>query len=254
VNYKRKVNIELPMELTKVELSKWIDNVSLDITMQRKMDGIRAKLISDKGSATWYDRSGCITLPPTAVGRAVKTLPKDVRMELDGEIIGDQFFIFDIMVNGNRRREFLDQFPPIDHPTLKRVPISDDYESPAAFLQEMRDVNAEGVVFREIPSGKAYKFKFVKQADCIVIDINVNGKQNLELAVWDDQKLVSVGMVSALTGDGPTATLGDIVQVNYLYSTESNRLYQPTKPKVRVDKAPEQCTIDQLLTNRKGMI
>ncbi len=244
----------LPTELTKSELYSWTEKTDLDssVVMQRKMDGVRAKIVSIDGEAKWYDRNGAITIPPKALAEAAKSLTSEVALFLDGEIIGDIFYIFDVVVNGQRKPEFLDQFPPEGNPLFKRVPKAT--ASAHEFLKQMREANAEGVVFREYPSGKSHKFKFVKQADCIVIDKNVDGKANLELAVWDDKQLVSVGMVSALTGDGPSATIGNVVTVNYLYSTNGNRLYQPTKPMVRTDKAPEQCTIDQLEATRKGTV
>jgi hypothetical protein len=40
--------------------------------------------------------------------------------------------------------------------------------------------------------------------------------------------------------------VGDVVTVILLYSTDDNRLYQPTMPKIRLDKAPEECGWDQL--------
>lgn len=58
--------------------------------------------------------------------------------------------------------------------------------------------------------------------------------------------MVEVAECTRLAGDGSKVKIGDVVQVKCLYVTDDNRLYQPTLPKIRTDKRPEDCGVDQL--------
>lgn len=82
----------------------------------------------------------------------------------------------------------------------------------------------------------------------------MDGKQNLRLAVYRDGKKVDVGDCTARAGDGLAIKKGDVVEVRYLYVGANGRLYQPTFPKIRDDKAPHECTWDQLVHVQKGVL
>lgn len=124
----------------------------------------------------------------------------------------------------------------------------------ARLLLDIKARNAEGVIFRRLDAGytqrrteRLLKYKFRYDCDCVVIERGVDGKDNLRLAVFDDCKLVDVGTVSALTGDGPRVQIGDVVCVTYLYASADRKLTQPVTPRIRTDKRAEECTIDQLI-------
>ena len=43
---------------------------------------------------------------------------------------------------------------------------------------------------------------------------------------------------------------GDVVEVQILYVSDDDRLYQPTRPRLRDDKTATECTWDQLEPNK----
>lgn len=162
------------------------------------------------------------------------------------------------------------------------LPVARTPEQIARLAVKVADQHGEGIIHKD-PRGRYVegkrspswiKHKFVDDIDVIVTRFDVDGKTNCELAVYDENAatamgitefpesltghddlvanlvtagvLVPVGEVSRLTGHGPKVQIGDVVSVTILYVTDSNRLYQPVTPKIRDDKAPNECSIDQL--------
>jgi hypothetical protein len=117
----------------------------------------------------------------------------------------------------------------------------------------MKDGGFEGVIFRRLDAGyiqkrssNLLKYKFRHDADCVVTALGTKGKANMALGLMSCGSLVDVGECSALTGDQHRIRVGDVVTVTYLYASSDRRLVQPTKPRLRRDKDPADCTIDQL--------
>lgn len=179
----------------------------------------------------------------------------------DGELIDNTYYIFDCLQYPgesllrhpyHQRHELLRRvFEAGTWANMVCVPlhVEDKWE----FFNYCRDNNFEGVVFKHLerPYGQnrtknQYKYKFTHTIDCVIIDRGNEGKDNFTLGIYDGDKLIECGKVSALTGDGPSAKVGDVVEVTCLYTTQGSRLYQPVTPKLRSDKRPDECTIDQL--------
>lgn len=227
--------------------------------MSQKLDGHRTIVATNP--LRCYSRTGlAVKVPPSLANSSIASL--DSEWIFDGEMLDGTYHCFDILStpkgdllrwDWNQRQEVLTVIA--ERCELNVVRQVHGTVEKARFFQACSEAGVEGVVFVDkfshYQSGKrsttARKFKFRKDVDCVVTQIGVDGRDNLELGLYDpDGLLVNVGKVSALTGDGPRVEQGDVVTVTILYVTESRRLYQPVKPRIRRDKLPEDCTVDQL--------
>jgi bifunctional non-homologous end joining protein LigD len=126
----------------------------------------------------------------------------------------------------------------------------------AAFVEEMRSKDAEGVVFKKLTavwrpgrSEQHFKLKFWKSLDCVVMAPSPKGHNSVEVGVYNKQgKLHRICGVS-LNGK-PSVKIGDVLEIDYLYGTEKLEVVQPNLARVRSDKKPHQCTIDQIIVNK----
>ena len=264
-----------PRQLTNI--TSGIDHYleSDQIAVSQKFDGKRVMICRDTDSILAIGRSGSETDIPDSLSKTfMRVRPHWV---FDGELVGDTYYAFDVISLPERqnicgwiwkdRQELLDTVLSEFDDNVKVVRQVYGYKK-ADFYQEALDAKAEGIVFANthgiyLPgkrNNSIAKFKFVKDVDCVVTDVSVNGKDNLELSLYDNNnQLVPVGKVSALTGDGAKTdiTVGDVVSVNFLYVTDSMKLYQPTKPKLRLDKQAAECKLWQLedyITDKKAVV
>ena len=242
-------------------------------SFQQKMDGKRLILVADNGKITAYNRSGVKTDLPNYLQISIKAALKEGTFVLDGEIMRvnerlSHLFLFDMPVAGEL---ITPASPYIDRLTalreLVRLCWPNDQDARVSVLgtvDESRDkarmpgrllsVGAEGIIVRrkdgKYAPGKRtqdmLKVKFIHSADCEVIEIGRDGKDNLVLGCYDDQgKQVEVGVVSRLTGDGKAAVLGCVLEVSFLHFSPGGRMVQPTMPRLRLDKAARDCSMNQ---------
>lgn len=196
---------------------------------------------------------------------------------LDGELVGDALHVFDMPCGFgvdrapySRRREALEHLFNLgridlgwDDSVLRLVPRYHG-DDKALLWDAVLANNGEGLIFKHAASKYEegprrsrhwVKWKNTHPVTCIAVGFNVNGKQNIALAMLDENgDEVPVGEVSRLTGDGPKVRLRDLVDVTALYSTDSNRLYQPVKARLRPDLTERDATINQLDLIRPGRV
>lgn len=227
--------------------------------MQQKMDGWRV-LVKTGEQTKCLNRDGdpLNEIPLSKLGIFAKM---STEWLFDCEYIDGEFYVFDVLEipTGDiknfplrKRLELLDNLSEKFAPPIYKVP-SFYGEDKLRVFQELKGGNKEGVIFKDLDAPyeegrnkSTLKFKFTKHVDCIIIDRNIDDKDNFALGMFNGSEITEVGHCSALTGDGPKINIGDVVQVNILYATESGRLYQPVKPRIRIDKSPQDCTLDQL--------
>jgi ATP-dependent DNA ligase len=234
--------------------------------MQQKIDGWRMILECGSEGIKTLNRNGDPLKCPAAITRSFKDFT--THWIFDGELLDDTYYIFDVLEipTGNiqswelsRRYELLymleDKFPD----NVKLLPLI--VEGKEERLEEYKEAGLEGVVFKLLSAeylnkrtSAFLKYKFIKQVDCVILDAGFNEKDNFVLGMFNGVEYVDVGKVSSLTGDGPKAQIGNVVQVDILYVTDGNRLYQPVKPKIRTDKKPEECSVDQLLEYKTNKV
>lgn len=125
--------------------------------------------------------------------------------------------------------------------------------------------NFEGLLVKKadsvyIPGGRTtdwLKLKFVTTADVIVTGVRTDGKDSVDLGLVDPEKMnvVPVGRSSLIGKEkGGTISVGDVIEVRYLYTGAGGRLYQPTILRRRTDKTALECTTDQLKHVNKAVM
>lgn len=226
--------------------------------MQQKIDGWRMLLSCGEDGVKTYNRKGeHLDCPETIIEYFSKLTTHWV---FDGELLNDVYYIFDVLEipTGDirswplsRRYEMLAMLKDKFKGPTEVLPLYT--ENKETKLEELLEATAEGVVFKRLDAeyiGKKtnsqLKYKFTKQVDCVILDRGIENKDNFVLGMYNGNEFIDVGKCSSLTGDGPEADVGSVVQVNILYVTKGNRLYQPVKPMIRFDKDPKECLIDQL--------
>lgn len=220
---------------------------------EQKLDGRRAILCPSTGLL--YNKRKqlmyrLVTLPAPIISLTARG---DF---IDGELLPDgNFWAYDIVGSGTfeERRELLfstlmvQSLPNINLVFQARGPI----EKANMAITALK-AGWEGLVVKKVSAlyadkNASYKIKFKKSVDCIVIKTNHNGKNAIELGVWEDGALEPVNIGACSTyGKHFEVKLGDVVEVQYLYATGSRRLYQPVLIRKRDDKLASSCNIDQL--------
>lgn len=238
---------------------------SSNFSMAQKLDGERAIVQTKEDTLACWNRSGAVRATEPTVRQAFDGFPAG--WTLDGEVVGKIFYPFDLLtIPHNGKAITIERLPSHKRHSLLAsvlektqseylVPVKQYVSVPdkERNFERLLTAGAEGVIFTRLTGSYQQeradtyvKYKFVKDVDCVVIAKGLQGKDNLALGVYDGDTLVEVGHCSALTGDGPKVKVGDVVCVTALYATSNNRLYQPVSPKLRTDKAPTECSIDQL--------
>ena len=246
----------------------------------QKLDGHRGLLHVDDGRVRMVGRSG-LDLPviPT-VYNPFKPMLDTGRWVFDGEYLDKTYYIFDVVEAGGGfitpktpyedRRTFLEDFCGRWNPgrfgPVTLVPTFRTSKGKARLVETVRTLGGEGMMFkrRTAPysvgrSPNILKAKFRNDVDCVVTKRGTDGKDNMTLCLWDStdsqtRRLVEVGECTGLAGDGPRVKVGDVVTVIYQNASKNNRLVMPTKPKIRTDKAPDECVMDQLVYFNKTVI
>lgn len=237
-----------------------------DWTAQQKMDGERRAAHAENGSVIGMNRKGLVVpLPQPIVDELQAIAVQSGAIRVDGELIGDVLHVFDLHVFQGRSLHAT--------PWLKRMRLAQIALAPCEHLQalsvavsisdklrlwgEVSDAHGEGVVFKHRESlvsagrpnsgGEWLKFKFTESASCCVMGIN-SGKSSVRLGMLDNsigQMLVPVGNVT-IPANYEIPSVGEIVEVRYLYAYRGGSLYQPVYRGKRHDIDVSACTVAQL--------
>lgn len=243
--------------------------------IEPKMNGQRIVIdcSGSAGGARAYNRRGERTDVPLLLRPSLDQL-ENISVILDGEFVGDCYFVFDVMKLDEvvttqtgwkmRRHALAMLFAQWEPAHARIVPAGQTTTAKKRMARKIHDSGMEGWVAKRSDStyqaGKRSvawrKVKLTKDADFVAIALGTDGKANIELGLYDGDTLVPVGTVSALTGDGPQVQVGNVITVTFLNSgtADAPRLYQPVKPRLRTDKTPQECTMDQLEGTEKAPI
>ena len=227
-----------------------------------KMDGTRLLVAVDQDVSGW-SRNGEAARIPAPIHAALQAVPGVV---LDGELLGDVYVVFDaptLPVHGpdaplSERRSNLEQLFQLWNPGphIRLCPNAVLLDDKADLIATVNHGRGEGLVAKHLNSPYTFgartrdwiKLKRHHTIDCVVawLGRDHGEKHNMGLVVYRDGEPVDVGECGTLTGEGLHAKVGDVVEVRVLYASASGRLVQPTLPKMRPDKTPEECTWDQI--------
>jgi len=235
--------------------------------LQRKHDGKRLLLHKQGFEITGINRRGIECGFPESIRAAAAALPHNFL--LDGEAVGDTFHVFDLLEvrftdlrpvpYKARLVELLNLLASTEQSAIQWVATISGHEAKTRSFDQLREDNAEGVVFKRIGSpyspgrpnsgGDQLKYKFVETASVIVNAINA--KRSVQMAVWENGTLVSAGNVT-IPANQLIPQVGDVVEVRFLYAMPgSGALFQPVYLGVRDDILAAECTRDQLKFRRE---
>ncbi len=242
---------------------------------QLKVDGHRRLIEVNDRRVTPFNRRGEKTDLPRPITRR---LSLDGDWIFDGELVGDELWLFDLPRAGHLVcpsdpfRKRLDLLESLfeqwgEDPSVRLLPCYRTHADKVDFVRRALLANVEGIIFRRADgmyhSGRRtldlLKAKFWRDVDCVVTGLGIDGKANMSLGVYDGvhPEPIDIGEVTALAADGARCKIGDVVTVRYLYfgvNQDKPRLYQPNLPKIRTDKSPRECTIDQLVHANKEVV
>jgi bifunctional non-homologous end joining protein LigD len=227
--------------------------------MQEKKDGVRLMIRFSGSEVVGSNRKG-LAIPISAViEQGVRDLFGADTGVLDGEAIGNVYWVFDLLeLNGrdlrqdgawDRYLELEEQFLPDDSDSIKIVSGHDLSSSKRDVLDKLRAELAEGVVFKRksasyVPGrpnsgGDHLKFKFKASATGRVMGQN-SGKRSVMICMLQDSAigepaLVGVGSVTVPANyDIPAPS--SCVEIEYLYAYPGGALFQPVYRGQRSDK------------------
>lgn len=238
---------------------------------QEKMDGkhIILKKVGDK--LTISNKQGLETTIPEVTKATFLERFSNLDVTLDGELIGNKFYVFDLLEISGQQRLFSDFNYRIHNYKIRYDMIKEILPQPVnnllfavpayftaaekeSFFTLMQVQGKEGVVFKKIDvpftegrpetGGDMVKCKFWATLSAIV-DTQDTGKSSFITYVFDEKgQKVNMGRCSALGKVMPQP--GEIVELKYLYVGAGGKLIQQNLIGIRDDVDPSECTTKQL--------
>lgn len=132
------------------------------------------------------------------------------------------------------------------------LPLQRTMAEKRAELARLRNIHAEGVVFKKLAepfeagrSTAALKFKFVDSATCIVLKHNL--QRSIVVGLLGAQgDAISLGNVTVPANE-PVPSLDALVEVRYLYRYEDGCFEQPVYLRQRADLTRQDATLTQIV-------
>jgi ATP-dependent DNA ligase len=247
---------------------------------EQKLDGVRCMVQIKNGSVRLLNRKGALLGASSskireAIEREFDALSLFGHWLFDGELMPDgTLWLFDLIeapgsVTSSQefrhRRTALETFAGLvgwdeGDGLVRIVPQAEGTKAKQALMDAVSAGGGEGIMLKNLAAmytsyrteTAGVKVKFVKDVDCVVMDNGTYGKDNRMLGLFCDGNLVVVGHCSSIGKQH--ADVGDVVEVRCLYVTNRDKLYQPRQMRVRYDKAPEECTFDQIESLRTSRV
>src|SRR5271157_130980 len=233
---------------------------------QEKHNGDHRLIEKQDGKVADYNRNG---LPSKGLPASVKIALLQHPLKqfiIDVELVKEQVFVFDFLsFDGHNLMDIeYEQREALYHraftgmsPCIVPVVSARTEEEKTALVTRLKKERAEGFVAKELKAHYRpatynqrwnYRCKFVKECDCVVIGPNAEGHNSVDIGVYGHGQLHRVAGCSLI---GKTKVQpGDVITVRYLYATKHRHIVQPRMVRVRTDKRPEECTINQLVQSK----
>lgn len=224
--------------------------------VQRKYDGERGLFQYKDGAIQQINKKGFYVAGNTSL---INSLPQDQdEFIIDCEVFQEHAYIFDVIkVNGNdiadmpysMRYELMKQhFSHLENFTVVESFVGNDAKNT---VKEFEQTGFEGVVLKDpnapyyfSRSGSYVKLKFTKSVSAVVARHN-DGKRSVAVQVFDDANPIDVGNVT-IPVNHPIPDIGQVIEIEYLYATSGNILYQPIYKGQRNDVSADECRLSEL--------
>jgi bifunctional non-homologous end joining protein LigD len=229
---------------------------------QEKLDGER-RIVSFDGEITQYNRKGKAINTITDLKKSIKTF-----CVLDGEMVGEIFFAFDILSFEGRD---LTKIPLTERlvilgkqkfgKAVRVVSTAISSKEKLKLFNKMKEDSKEGIVFknklssytsgRPASGGDQLKFKLYKTATFIVSNITKNKRSvGLELNNEKNERVFFGKVTIPPNYDVPK--VGQMIEVRYLYAYKNGAVFQPTYLGVRNDLDPSEASTNQIVYKNEG--
>ena len=250
-----------PVEEAEVEQLLRDDNYCA----QEKHDGRHLLVCKEaEEDVTGINKKGLVVGLPETVAGELRTLSS--RFILDGESIGDNYHVFDLLeLDGENLRSlpYRVRFARLvnllllynaDGKYIRLVQTVFKKVQKTELWERLRRENREGIVFKRLDApytpgkpnsgGPQLKFKFVATASVVVTKLN--RQRSVEIGLFNGRTLVSCSNVT-IPANHDIPKVGEVVEVRYLYAyRDSLALYQPVYLGPRDDVEPGECVVQQL--------
>ncbi len=235
--------------------------------LQEKFDGRRIMVAVSGGVPAGSNRKGLCVPLTQEISDALAALPDG---ELDGELLGDAYVVFDLLKSGEtdcRTHPYRERYDALraavlasPTPALVVAETAWDADGKRALYDRIAASGGEGVVFkkadgqyiagRPASGGSQVKCKFYATCTCLVTA--QNDQRSIRLHLLDDAgKPVNVGNVTIPPNKAIPAA-GALVEIRYLYAYKGGSLYQATYLTERDDIEAGDCVLGQLKYKAEG--
>ena len=235
-----------------------------DYCAQEKFDGRHLLTRKQDEFLEGINKKGLIVGLPQTVANELRDLSGS--FILDGESIGDDYHVFDLLeLNGENLRALSNRarfarladlllLSRSEYDHVRLVQTAFKTQQKTELWERLRRENREGIVFKRLDApyipgrpnrgGPQLKFKFVATVSVIVA--KVNEKRSVEVSLFQGRSLVSCGNVT-IPANHEVPPAGAIVELRYLYAyRDSLALYQPVYLGPRTDVDTDKCVVSQL--------
>jgi bifunctional non-homologous end joining protein LigD len=256
-----------------------------DWVMQEKMDGKRIAVAVSSNDIRISNKSArACTMPASIVAaiqalRSCKHAAPVMYLEVDGELIGGTFHVFDMFaIDGVDLRQTPYEIRAAHYTKLlgwnsslqggyaglgplEAVESFFSAAAKRAAFERIERQNGEGVVFkrrdavysrgRPNSGGPALKFKFKESSTVICLGDSSDGKRSVRLGLLSsDGAMVNVGKVTVPPNQAVPKP-DDLIEIQYLYKYENGSLFQPVLLGIRDDQNRSDCTLAQVKRIKK---
>lgn len=238
-----------------------------DWVAEQKLDGKRILIQVEDGEVTPYNRNGDQTTLNATIREPFAGLTGN--WCFDGEELDGKFWIFDMPyaldivspddAYADRRTALETVFNTAwaDDDRLRLVEVARTEAQKRTLFEWCMSHEAEGVMFKSLearysPGKRSHgmmKAKFKETADCVIMEVSPEGKSSCKIGLFvpGDTLPTHVGSVKMSAKALALAKLGAVIEVEYLYFTNDQRLYQAQFKGHRDDKDPHDCLLDDNL-------
>lgn len=275
---------QVPMtfnEAPVTDVPKYIEDP--DFHFQQKVDGIRGQLVVEPGKKPWFrSKSGDALVNSSAAKITGPLLAKlgaqsdydGPAYTIDGELLDGKWYVFDVAVDGGEKVPWEDRMKTAEGwvaemhklglKQIQALPVARTPEEKRKLWDAVLASGGEGVMMKRKDAPYNYgqrvnhtlKAKITSTADVVVMERNIDGKENARIGIHINGTLVSIGTVSMQGKEkGGAVNVGDVIEVEYLWANPANHnLQQPRVVKRRPDKKPADATADQLRFVSKDVV